>query len=266
MIAVDPDARIAHGANIGSNVRIGPFCFIGPDVTIEEGCRLHPHVHITGVTTIGQRTVIHPFASLGTPPQSSKYRGGPTRLVIGAECDIRESVTMNTGTEDGGGLTTVGARGLFMANSHVGHDCQVGDDVTFSNGATLGGHCTIGDHVVIGGLSAVHQFTRVGTGAMVGGLSGLRGDLIPFGLANGCVATLCGLNVVGLRRRNFSREQVHVIRRAYRELFLGPGHFSRRLDLVEAEFGAVHAVGQIVDFIRAGKHRSLCHPGACHEA
>jgi UDP-N-acetylglucosamine acyltransferase len=262
MVAIDPDARIANGANIGSNASIGPFCYIGPNVTIGEGCRLISHVHITGMTTIGYRTIIYPFASLGAPPQVTRYRGGPTRLVIGAECEIRESVTMNTGTEDGGGLTSIGARGLFMANSHVAHDCHVGNDVTFANGATLGGHCTIGDHVVIGGLSAVHQFARVGAGAMIGGLSGLRGDLIPFGLASGCIASLCGLNVVGLRRQNFSREQIHVIRRAYRELFLGSGNFSRRLDLVEAAFGTVPAVKQIMDFIRAGKHRPICHPAA----
>src|SRR5215831_14495248 len=197
MTAIDPTARVATGAVIGKDVSIGPYCVIGPDVVIGDGVRLVSQVHIAGHTTIGPRTVIYPFASLGTPPQSTRYRGGPTRLTIGADCDLRESVTMNLGTEDGGGITTVGDRGFFMANSHVGHDCHVGNDVVFANCATLGGHCEIGDGVVIGGLSAVHQFTRIGTAAMVGGMTGVRGDVIPYGLAKGETARLEGLNLVG---------------------------------------------------------------------
>src|SRR5262249_22505801 len=137
MTSIDATARVAPGAVIGTDVSIGPYCVIGPNAVIGDGCRLVAHVHITVHTTIGPRTVIYPFASLGTPPQSTRYRGGPTRLTIGADCDLRESVTMNLGTEDGGGITTVGDRGFFMANSHVGHDCHVGNDVVFANCATL---------------------------------------------------------------------------------------------------------------------------------
>jgi len=217
-------------------------------------------VHIAGVTTVGPRTVIYPFASLGTPPQSVHYRGGPTRLVIGADCQIREGVTMSTGTEDGGGVTEVGERGFFMANSHVGHDCRVGRDVILANGAVLGGHCEIGDFVFMGGLSAAHQFTRIGTSAMVAGITGVRSDVIPFGYAVGSLAYLTGLNVVGMKRRNLSREAIHVVRRAYRDLFFATGTFARRLDTVEATYAGDPTVATIVAFVREGGERALCHP------
>ena len=265
MPLIDEAARVAPGAVIGADVSIGPFCVIGPDAVIGDGCRLVASVHVTGHTTIGAGTVVYPFCSLGTPPQSTRYRGGPTRLVIGEGCDLRESVTMNRGTEDGGGVTTVGDRGFFMANSHVGHDCHVGNDVTFANCATLGGHCEIGDGVTIGGLSAVHQFTRVGTGAMIGGVAGVRGDVIPFGLANGDYARLEGLNLIGLKRRKFSRERIQAIRRAYQKLFLDPGVFAERLDAAAREFATDETVMQIIAFIRAGEHRPLCRPGRSRE-
>jgi UDP-N-acetylglucosamine acyltransferase len=260
MTSIDESARVAPGAVIGTDVSIGPFCVLGPDVVIGDGCRLIASVHLTGHTTIGPRTVIYPFCSLGTPPQSTRYRGGPTRLVVGADCDLRESVTMNRGTEDGGGVTTVGDRAFFMANSHVGHDCHVGNDVVFANCATLGGHCEIGDGVVIGGLSAVHQFTRIGSFAMIGGVCGVRGDVIPFGLANGDYARLEGLNLIGLKRRKFSRERIQAIRRAYQRLFLDPGVFAERLEQAAREFAGDETVMQIITFIRAGEHRPLCRP------
>jgi UDP-N-acetylglucosamine acyltransferase len=261
MTAIDAAARVAPGAAIGKDVSIGPNCMIGPHVVIGDGCRLVANVHLTGHTTIGARTVIYPFVSLGTPPQSARYRGGATRLVIGAGCDLREGVTMNLGTEDGGGITTVGDRGFFMANSHVAHDCVVGDDVVFANCATLGGHCEVGDRVVIGGLSAVHQFTRIGSFAMVGGMCGVRNDVIPYGLVAGNYAALEGLNLVGMKRQKMPRERIHKLRRAYRQLFLGPGLFAERLDQVAREFAADEVVMQIVTFIRAAKHRPLCQPG-----
>ncbi len=256
--SIDPTARVESGAVIGNDVTIGPYCVIGPNAVIGDGCRLIAHVNVTGHTTIGARTVIYPFASLGTPPQSTRYRGGPTRLAIGADCDLRESVTMNSGTEDGGGVTTVGDRGFFMANSHVAHDCHVGSGVIFANCATLGGHCEVGDGVVIGGLSAVHQFTRIGSFAMIGGMSGVRGDVIPYGLANGVYAALSGLNLVGLKRRKFPRERIHTLRRAYRTLFLGAGRFTERLEAAARDFAADEAVMQIITFIREGTHRPLC--------
>jgi UDP-N-acetylglucosamine acyltransferase len=265
MTSIDASARVATGAVIGADVSIGPFCVIGPDAVIGDGCRLIASVHVTGHTTIGPRTVIYPFCSLGTPPQSTRYRGGSTRLVVGADCDLRESVTMNRGTEDGGGVTTVGDRGFFMANSHVGHDCHVGNDVTFANCATLGGHCEIGDGVTIGGLSAVHQFTRIGSAAMIGGVCGVRGDVIPFGLANGDYARLEGLNLIGLKRRKFPRERIQAIRRAYQKLFLDSGHFAERLEQAAREFADDETVMQIIAFIRAGEHRPLCRPERSRE-
>jgi UDP-N-acetylglucosamine acyltransferase len=253
-------ARVDKGARLADDVEIGPFCFVGPDVELRAGVRLVSHVSISGVTAIGERTVIHPFASLGSPPQSVSYRGGPTRLEVGADCIIRESVTMSTGTEDGRGVTSVGDRGFFMAYSHIGHDCQVGNDVVFANGATLGGHCTVGEHVVIGGLSPVHQFIRIGAHAMIGGLTGVRRDVIPFALASGPDGHLFGINLVGMRRRKFSAESIKSTRDAYRRLFYGEGNFDARVATVEREFSADAAVAQILAFIRADRKRAIAHP------
>lgn len=260
MTAIDPTARVADGAAIGPQVTIGPYCVIGPDVTIAEGCTLVAHVHVTGHTTIGMRTKIYPFASLGTPPQSVKYRGGPTRLVVGAACDIREHVTMNLGTEDGGGITSIGDRGFFMVGSHVGHDCQVGDDVVLANNAVLGGHVTLGNRVVLGGAAAIHQFVRIGESAMVSGVSGVGADIIPFGFAIGQRAVLDGLNVVGMRRRGFTRDDIRRLRSAYQALFLSGGVFRDRLARVEREYADDALVGGVLAFIRAGHSRPLMHP------
>jgi UDP-N-acetylglucosamine acyltransferase len=225
---IDPTARIEPGAAIGHNASIGPYCVVGSHAVIGDGCRLVAHVHVTGHTTIGPRTVLHPFASLGSPPQSVKYRGGPTRLLVGADCDIREGVTMNTGTEDGGGVTEVGDRCFLMVGSHIG------------------------DFVVFGGQAAVRQFVRIGEGAMVVGLSGVRADVIPFGLVQGPLANLMGLNVVGMRRRGFSRTDIHLLRRAYEAMFFGAGTFRERLDQVAAQSSSIPLVAKVIAFIRAG--------------
>ena len=265
MAVIDPTARIEAGAVIGEDVSIGPFCVIGGNVVLADGVRLVAHVHIAGHTTVGPRTVIYPFASLGTPAQSVTYRGGPTRLVVGADCDIREGVTMNVGTEDGGGLTQVGDRGFFMAYSHVGHDCQIGSDAIFANGAMVGGHCVVGDNVFLGGLSAAHQFTRIGAHAMISGVTGVRGDVIPFGLAAGAFARLSGVNVIGMQRRKFANETIRAVRAAYRMLFFGEGVLVRRVEAVEAKLGGDEAVAEIVAFVRAARNRPLCHPGRHHD-
>jgi UDP-N-acetylglucosamine acyltransferase len=257
---IHPTAQIEPGAVIGAGAFIGPYCVIGANVVIGERCRLIAHVHVAGHTAIGAETVIYPFASLGTPPQSVHYHGGPTRLVIGANCDIRENVTMNTGTEDGGGVTTVGDRGFFMVGCHVGHDCHVGSNVVFANGVQLGGHCVVGDHVVMGGLAAVHQFARIGPYAMVGGASGIRGDVIPFGLVHGNLATLHGINTVGMRRNNFSADTISTVRAAYRAIFLGEGTFAERVDAAERKYGGNAEVARIIAFIRDRGGRPLCQP------
>jgi UDP-N-acetylglucosamine acyltransferase len=250
---IDASARIEAGAAIGQNVSIGPYCTIGPHVNVGDGCRLHAHVNLTGHTTIGARTVIHPFASLGSAPQSVKYRGGPTRLVVGADCDIREGVTLNTGTEDDRGVTQVGDRCFLMVGAHVAHDCLVGNNVVFANNVVLGGHVTVGDNVMFGGGVAVRQFVRIGEGAMIVGLSGVRADLIPWGMAHGPLAHLIGLNVVGMRRSGVSKAEILRVRRAYEALFFGESEFRARLDQVEREYGGDVRVRKIVDFIRAGK-------------
>ena len=252
MAAIDPTARIEPGAVIGHNASIGPYCVIGPHVELGDGCKLLAHVHVAGHTTIGPRTVVYPFASLGTPPQSVKYRGGPTRLLIGAECEIREGVTVNTGTEDDRGITEVGDRCCLMVGSHIGHDCKVGNDVIFANNVVLGGHVTIGDFAVFGGQAAVRQFVRIGEGAMVVGLSGVRADVIPFGLVQGPLADLIGLNVVGMRRRGSSKADIHRLRQAYEAMFFGAGTFRERLNHVAAQNGADPLVGKVIAFIRAG--------------
>ena len=261
MPAIHATAVIERGAEIAAGVEIGPYCVIGPNVAIADGCRLVAHVHIAGNTSLGPGTVVYPFASLGTPPQSARYRGGATRLVIGAQCDIREGVTINTGTEDDRGVTEVGDRCFLMAGSHVGHDCQVGAHVTFANNAVLGGHVTVGDGVFLGGQAAVHQFVRIGEGAMVGGLSGVRFDLIPFGYAVGQLANLAGLNIVGLKRRGNSRGEMHRLRQAYRALFEGDGLFKERLDQVARDFAGDPLVGKLVAFIQADAKRPLTMPG-----
>jgi len=253
---IDPSARVADAAKIGADVEVGPYCIIGPDVTISDGCKLLAHVHLAGVTTIGPRTVIYPFASLGTPPQSVHYKGEASRLLVGADCVIRESVTMNTGTAGGRMETRVGERCMFMAYAHVGHDCIVGDDVIFANGGTLGGHCTVGDFVFMGGYAAVHQFVRIGERTVIGGLTGVVHDVIPFAAANGQRAKLAGLNIVGLKRGGLTRPQIHALRRAYRMLFAGQGTLLESAEKIAAEFSGEPNVQRIVAFVReAGKRR-----------
>ena len=266
MASIDPTARVASGAVIGADVTIGPYCVIGPNVVIGAGVELKAHVYVEGHTTIGERTKVAPFASLGGPPQSTRYRGGPTRLTIGADCDIRESVTMNRGSEDGGGLTSVGDRGFFMNFAHVAHDCHVGNDVTFANSATLAGHCVVGDYVFIGGLSAAHQFTRIGVSAMVGGMTGLRGDVIPFGLVAGAYGALSGINVVGMRRRKIAAPSIRAVRTAYRALFFAGGAMADRVAAVERDFPDDGYVAQLIAFIRDRRDRPLAVPDGRHEA
>ena len=258
---IDPSARVADGARIGEGVEIGPSCIVGPRVELGDGVRLIAHVHVTGVTTIGTGTVVYPFASLGTPPQSVHYRGGATRLLIGPRCELREGVTMNTGTEAGGGVTSVGERCLLMVGSHVGHDCHIGNAVSFANNVVLGGHVSVGDNVFLGGHAAVHQFVRIGEGVMLAGLSGAAGDIIPFGYSRGQIADLAGLNVVGLRRRGATRADLHQLRRAFRSLFFGAGIFADRLQKTADEFADNPRIAKIIAFIRGGGKRPLMLPG-----
>ena len=258
-------AIVEDGAKIAGGVRIGPYCMIGPEVEIGEGCELVSHVVVAGRTRIGPRTRLFPFASIGHQPQDLKYKGEPSTLVVGADCIIREGVTMNPGTEGGGMVTTVGDRCAFLANSHVGHDCIVGNNVIFSNNVMLAGHCTVGDHAILGGGAAAIQFARIGAHSFLGGMSGLEQDLIPYGMAVGNRAHLSGLNIVGLNRRGFPREQIHSLRRAYRLLFAEEGTLAERVEDVAVEFQDNPIVQEILAFIRAGGKRSLCTPRQGHD-
>ena len=261
MSKIHATAIVHDGAKLGADVEIGPFSVVGSGVTLGDGVRLLSHAVIDGQTEIGESCVVHPFAYLGGPPQHSAHKGEPTRLVVGARNTIREHVTMHTGTVGGRGVTVVGSDGLFMAHSHVAHDCIVGDNVVMANAATLGGHVHMADFVFMGGLSAAHQYSRIGRCSFVGGLAAVTKDVIPFGSVWGNHAHLEGLNLVGLRRRGFSRETINELRAAYRLLFADEGTFQERLaDVAETYAGSV-AVMEIVSFIQADANRPLCLPG-----
>jgi UDP-N-acetylglucosamine acyltransferase len=257
---IHPTAIVDSGATFGADVRIGPLCHVGPDVVLGDNVELKSHVVVHGHTNIGARTRIFPFASIGHEPQDLKFHGEHSTLTIGHDCMIREGVTMNPGTEGGGGKTVVGNHCTMLANSHVAHDCNVGDHVILSNNVMLAGHTSIGQFVIMGGGSAVHQFVRIGDHAFVGGLAGVENDVIPYGMALGNRAGLAGLNLVGLRRRGFSRESIHDLRRAYRLLFAAEGTLKERLADVADEFSSHPQVHEILDFIHAGGDRALCVP------
>jgi UDP-N-acetylglucosamine acyltransferase len=254
-------AIVHDGAKLGSDVEIGPYSIVGAHVTLGDGVILQSHVVIEGETEIGEACVVHPFANLGGPPQHSAHKGELTRLTIGARNIIREHVTMHAGTVGGRGITVVGSDGLFMAGSHVAHDCIVGDKVILANCATLGGHVHMADYVFMGGLAAAHQFSRIGRYSFIGGLAAVTKDVIPFGSVWGNHAHLEGLNLVGLRRRGFSRETVNQLRAAYRLLFADEGTFQERLADVAESYAASPEVMEIVGFIQAEANRPLCLPG-----
>ena len=259
MKAIHPMALVEEGARLGAGVEIGPFCHVGGRVTLDEGVRLVSHVSVTGVTHIGARSIIHPGAALGGEGQIRGNDFPEGRLEIGADCVLRELVTMNVGSRKGGGVTSVGARGYFMANSHVGHDCHVGDDVTFANSVALGGHVTIESRVILSGLVAVQQYCRVGRSAMVGGLSGINRDVIPYAMAFGDHAELAGLNLVGLKRLGLSRDTINALRGAFRAIFLDKGGDIRsRARAAKSRWPEVPQVGEMVDFILADARQPLC--------
>jgi UDP-N-acetylglucosamine acyltransferase len=260
MTEIHPTAIVDPKARIADDVYIGPYCVVGPDVELAPGITLHSHVVVGGLTRIGENTKIFPFASIGLDPQDMKYAGEPSVLQIGRNNVIREYVTMNPGTSGGGMLTKVGDNSLFMMTSHVAHDCTIGDHVVMANNATLGGHVSVGDYAILGGLAAVHQFVRIGPHAIVGGLSGVENDVIPYGSVVGDRAHLTGLNLVGLKRRGFSREMIHLLRNAYRLLFAQEGTMAERLSDVSEMFSDNEAAMDIVEFIRSDSARPVCQP------
>ena len=257
---IHPTAIIEEGAQIGAKCSIGPYCIIGPNVTLGDGVVLKAHVVVDGYTTVGEGTQIYPFASIGMAPQDLKYKGEKSELIIGKNNVIREYTTMNPGTEFGGMKTIVGDNCLFMMSTHVAHDCVIGDRVIMANNATLGGHVHVGDNVLVGGLAAVHQFVRIGDFAVIGGMSGVESDVIPYGRVKGERASLAGLNLVGLERGGFGKDQIRQIQKAYKSMFEGEGNLDKRLDELEREFSQDGLVSPIVEFARDRERFGLCQP------
>lgn len=258
---IHPQAIVDSSAELGDGVQIGPFCVIGPNVQLENDVRLLSHVTISGDTIVGARTVIHPFAALGEPPQDLKYRGENTRLRVGSDNVIREHVTLHLGTVQGRGETVIGNKNFFMTGSHVGHDCIVGNGIVFANNAILGGRVVVEDFVILGGHSAVHQLGRIGPYAFIGGGAAVTGDVIPFGMVDNH-GYLHGLNLIGLKRRGFERETINDLRAAYRHLFHGAGHFNDRVEQTAERYAGKPEVMRVIDFISVSQQRPLCIPRA----
>ncbi|SHK78094.1 acyl-[acyl-carrier-protein]--UDP-N-acetylglucosamine O-acyltransferase [Roseovarius marisflavi] len=258
--AIHPTAFIEPGAIIGEGCRIGPFCHVGPDVRLGDRVVLKSHVVVAGHTVLGEETVIFPFACIGEVPQDLKFKGETTQLIVGARNRIREHVTMNTGTSGGGGITRIGDDGLFMAGCHVAHDVQIGNRVVLVNSAALAGHCLIEDDVIIGGLSGVHQFVRIGQGAIIGAVTMVTNDVIPYGLVQSPRGVLDGLNLVGLKRRGASRSDTLALRAAFQMLAQGEGTFQDRASRLGEETESPY-VRHIFEFVTSQRDRTYLTPG-----
>ena len=265
-VTVHPSALVEAGAEIGDGSVIGPFCVVGARAKIGSGVTLKSHVVVDGRTTIGEKTTVFPFAAIGTQPQDLKFKGEESELFIGERCMIRENVTINPGTEGGGLVTRVGSNCSILAGAHVAHDCLIGDNVILVNNVLLGGHVEIGDYAIMGGGSAVHQFVRIGAHAMIGGMSGVENDVIPYGSVIGNRAHLAGLNIVGLKRRGFQRQQIHDLRHAYRLLFAEEGTMEERIEDVAQLYATNEVVMEIVNFIRKDSSRAICQPSKADRA
>ena len=250
---------VNKNALVGKNIKVGPFCYIGSKVKIEDGVELVSNVHIEGNTKIGKGTKIFPFASIGTQPQDLKYKGEKNNLVIGKNNTVREHVTINPGTEGGGGTTKIGDNCLFMISSHIAHDCTIGNDVVIANNVPLGGHVTIEDNVVIGGNSAVQQFTRIGRLAMIGGMTGVLKDVIPFGLSFGNRNFLKGINIIGLKRKSYENKKIIQLNEAYDKIFLSK-NLHENLSKINGEYKDNELVQEVTNFISKDKKRPICSP------
>ncbi|MEX0340045.1 MAG: acyl-ACP--UDP-N-acetylglucosamine O-acyltransferase [Arenibacterium sp.] len=260
MAQIHPTAFVEDGAKLGEGCVIGPFCLVGAEVVLGDRVELKSHVVVTGQTEIGAETIIFPFAVVGEIPQDLKFKGEQSRLVVGARNRIREHVTMNVGTEAGGGVTRVGDDGLFMAGCHIAHDAQVGDRVIVVNNAAVAGHCILDDDVIIGGLSGIHQWVRIGKGAIIGALTMVTNDVIPYGLVQAPRGHLDGLNLVGLKRRGVKRSDITALRAAFQMLAQGEGTFQDRVQRLGDETESDY-VRDIVSFVLGDSDRSFLTPG-----
>ncbi|WP_298291722.1 acyl-ACP--UDP-N-acetylglucosamine O-acyltransferase [uncultured Litoreibacter sp.] len=256
---IHPSALIEDGAQIDPTAKVGPFCTVGPDVVLAAGVELKSHVVVTGKTSVGEDTIIWPFAVIGEIPQDLKFDGEETRLEIGKRNRIREGATMNTGTSGGGGLTKVGDDCLFMTGAHVAHDAVVGNNVIVANQAAIAGHCHIEDKVIIGGLAGIHQFVRIGRGAIIGAVTMVTNDVIPYGLVQSPRGDLDGLNYVGLKRAGVARSDITALRAAYQMLRQGDGAFQDRAARLKEETDSEY-VHEVVDFILGRSDRSFLTP------
>lgn len=258
MTTIHPTAIIEDGAKIGSDVSIGPYCFVGGQVELKDGVQLVSHVWVGGDTVVGENTEIRPFAAIGGKNQDLKDTEKKGKLIIGKNNSIREYATMQPGTPGDKNVTTVGDNGLFMIGTHIAHDCVVGNNVLMSNNATLAGHVTVEDNVIIGGLSAVHQFSRIGSYAMVGGMCGITRDVIPYGLVSFNV--LEGINIVGLRRRRFSAEVIGNLRAAVSEIFSSERAMTENIKYVSEKYRDCEPVQKIVEFMQTDYRRGFMRP------
>ena len=257
---IHPSAIVEDGAEIGAGCYIGAYCVVGANVKLGANVVLKSHVVVDGYTTVGEGTVIYPFASIGTAPQDLKYAGEASELIIGKNNTIREHATMNPGTKDGGMKTVVGDNGLFMMATHIAHDCIVGNRVIMANNATLGGHVQVGDNVLIGGLAAVHQFVRIGGHAVIGGMSGVESDVLPFARVKGERASLAGLNLIGLERGGFDKDQIRDIQKAFKSIFDGSGNLDERLEQVANDHAGNDLIEKIIAFAQTREQFGLCQP------
>ncbi|MEL6958371.1 MAG: acyl-ACP--UDP-N-acetylglucosamine O-acyltransferase [Pseudomonadota bacterium] len=258
-MSIHPSAIIEPGAILGESCEIGPFCHVGPEVVLGAGVVLKSHVVVTGDTHVGDGTVIFPFSVIGEVPQDLKYAGEKTMLRIGARNRIREHVTMNAGTAQGGGLTKVGDDGLFMAGCHIAHDAVIGNHVVIVNQSAIAGHVVIEDDVIVGGLCGIHQWVRIGKGAIIGALSMVTNDVIPHGLVQGPRAHLDGLNLVGLKRKGVARSDITALRAAFQTLRDGEGSFMDRAKRLSEETDSVY-VSEMVSFILGETDRNFLTP------
>ena len=258
---MNSNSIIHKDAQIGKNVSIGPFCQIGKNVTIGDNCKIYGNAFISGDVKISNNVEIFPFVSIGTTPQDLKYKGEKTKIIIEENCKIREYVTVNLGTKGGGGLTKIGKNCLLMIGTHIAHDCLVGDNVIFANHSTLAGHVIVENNVVVGALSAIHQFSRIGEGAMIGGMSGVTADVIPFTTVMGNRAKLSGLNLVGLKRRSFKKEEINQLRKVFKFLFYSKNQtLDSRTEKIRKEKGNYYTVNKLLDFLSEKSRRSFCMP------
>ena len=258
--SVHPSAIVDSRAELGSNVKIGPFCIVGSRVRLGNNVELKSHVVIDGITEIGNNTIVYPFASLGQVPQVLKYAGEESRVIIGNNNLMREYVTIQAGTKDGGMTTSIGNNCLLMVGAHIGHDCQIGNNIVVASYACIAGHVHVGDYAIVGGLAAVHQFVRIGHHAMIGGLSGINRDVIPYGLAKNERAHLEGINLVGMKRKNFDSSKILEASKAVEEIFVGDNILTDRIEKVMSKYQDNDIIQEIIEFLKQDSTRAFCGP------